>query len=231
MWYSCRATCSLVSLMAMTEPAMWAKRTTCREMPRGSAARFSAGQSSSVTCHGRSSSSGSAVAAVMFSEPSTLAGAASVAAASLADRSRGSLPFCSKSVGSSVQLAPAEFGHGVNSSLKRQARRPGVPPSLSGTGPARCSARCACVQSPRRRPDLLSNRCTWPCCGRTKTRVALHRGAAAVDAGHDVVVLAVQGGVAVDVGVRAEFLDHVHLHRQAFAVGRRSPGPPGGRPR
>ena len=53
MWYSWRAACSEVSLMAMTEPPRWAKRTMCREMPRGSAARYSAGQSSRAMMPGQ----------------------------------------------------------------------------------------------------------------------------------------------------------------------------------
>ena len=48
--------------------------------------------------------------------------------------------------------------------------------------------------------------------------LALHRRTAAVDTGHDVVVLAVQRGVAVDVGVGAEFFDDVDLHLQAFTL-------------
>jgi len=40
----------------------------CRDKPFGKAAMFSFGQSSKGKCHGRSSNSGSAVAAVMLSE-------------------------------------------------------------------------------------------------------------------------------------------------------------------
>ncbi|MDT4865980.1 hypothetical protein FQZ97_1008110 [compost metagenome] len=90
MWYSCRATCSDVSLMAITEPPRWANRTMCREMPRGRAARYSAGQSSSATCHGRSRSSGSAEAAVMLRLLETLEFLSSLA---LAASNRGSLPI------------------------------------------------------------------------------------------------------------------------------------------
>ena len=71
--------------MAITDPPIMAKRTTCREMPRGNGARVSAGQSSSWICHGRSSSAGSAVAEVMDSEPATTGLAAAWA-------SRGSFP-------------------------------------------------------------------------------------------------------------------------------------------
>jgi len=49
--------------------------------------------------------------------------------------------------------------------------------------------------------------------------LALHRRTAAVDAGHDVVVLAVKRGVAVDVGVGTQLFDDVDLNLQAFAVG------------
>src|SRR5690606_13552019 len=63
--YSLYATDSPISLTAMTRPESLTNRTTCRLMPRGSAARFSAGHSSSGMCQGRSSSAGSGAAAVI----------------------------------------------------------------------------------------------------------------------------------------------------------------------
>src|SRR5450759_611253 len=65
--YSRYATSSPISLTAMTRPDSRAKRTMWREMPRGRAARFAAGQSSSAMCHGRSSRAGSGAAVVICS--------------------------------------------------------------------------------------------------------------------------------------------------------------------
>src|SRR6478609_4333489 len=63
--YSRYATVSPISLIATTRPDSRANRTVCREMPRGRAARRSAGQSASGTSQGRSSRAGSGAAAVI----------------------------------------------------------------------------------------------------------------------------------------------------------------------
>ena len=60
----------MISLLAITLPESLANRTTCRDRPRGRAARVLSGHSSSGTAHGRSSSAGSGAAAVICSERS-----------------------------------------------------------------------------------------------------------------------------------------------------------------
>ena len=68
MSYSRWASSVDVSFTATTYPERFAKRTMCREIPFGRAAMNSADHCSRGTLHGRSSSAGSTVAAVMESE-------------------------------------------------------------------------------------------------------------------------------------------------------------------
>src|SRR5450759_3145037 len=65
--YSRVARSALISLIAMTVPESLTNRTTCREIPRGRAARSSVGQCSNGSDHGRSSIAGSSLAAVISS--------------------------------------------------------------------------------------------------------------------------------------------------------------------
>ena len=58
-WYSRKAMSVLISFTARTRLDSRTKRTTCREMPRGRAARNSSGHSSRGVSHGRSSRAGS----------------------------------------------------------------------------------------------------------------------------------------------------------------------------
>ena len=50
--YSCSASPWLISLMAYTMPPIRTKRTTCREMPRGSETSFSLGHCANGVDHG-----------------------------------------------------------------------------------------------------------------------------------------------------------------------------------
>ena len=60
--YSWMARCSMTSLAAYTESPTLMNRTTWREIPRGRATRYSAGQSANGVSHGRGSSRESGLA-------------------------------------------------------------------------------------------------------------------------------------------------------------------------
>ena len=87
--YSLYATLSPISLTAITLSERLTKRTTWREMPRGSAARISVGQSSRGRSQGKSSSAGSTVAAVISSVEGM---GMALLSHSLHDRARGPQP-------------------------------------------------------------------------------------------------------------------------------------------
>jgi len=72
--YSCTATSSRISFAARNWSPTWMKRTTWREMPRGSATRGCVGQSASGTCQGSRIRSASGRAARNLGTPSSLLG-------------------------------------------------------------------------------------------------------------------------------------------------------------
>src|SRR5690606_3629796 len=196
MSYSRWARSRWISLRARTRPETRTKRTTCREMPRGSAASISCGHFSSGVSQGRSSRAGSARDAVISR------GAMKPFSPEAGLRSR-----CGHDFTSCRREAHLLRARETGGQRRRAPGRSRTPVAMRSRSVAEALAR------------LRVEQVQVTHLGAEVHRLALGRGTAAVDARDERLVrLLCAGAATVDEGVGAELLDDVDLDRDALLI-------------